>query len=123
MRTEPLPIVGVELGARMEDTAISVTERAYVPTGDRFNITRYHRREGCERLEALETVAVEYRVRHLERYSPPVRYKGVAERVAKLVRPWASAWWLWTSRGRAAQSTPSRCGRCGKPASASPGAP
>jgi hypothetical protein len=86
VRTEPLPIVGVELGARMEDTAISVTERAYVPTGDRFNITRYHRREGCERLEALETVAVEYRVRHLERYSPPVRYKGVAERVAKLVR-------------------------------------
>lgn len=86
MRTEPRPIVGVELGARMENTAVSVTERAYVPTGDRFNITRYHHREGCERLEARETVSVEYRVRHLERRSPPVRYKGVAERVAELVK-------------------------------------
>jgi len=29
-------------------------------------------------------VAVEYRVRHLERRTPPVRYKGVAERVAEI---------------------------------------
>jgi hypothetical protein len=86
VRASPLPIVGVELGARMENTAISVNERAYVPTGDRFNVTRYHHRIGRERLEARETVSVEYRVRHLERYSPPVRYKGVAERVAELVK-------------------------------------
>jgi hypothetical protein len=30
-------------------------------------------------------VSVEYRVRYLERRSPPVRYKGVAERVVELV--------------------------------------
>jgi hypothetical protein len=69
----------------MENTAISVTERAYVPTGARFNVTRYHHCEGRERLETREAVTVEYRVRHLERRSPPVRYKGVAERVAEIV--------------------------------------
>ncbi|MEJ7873583.1 MAG: hypothetical protein WKF67_15100 [Rubrobacteraceae bacterium] len=85
MRTEPLPIVGVELGARMENTALSVTERAHVPTGELFNATRYDHRAGRQRLESREKVTIEYRVRHLERRSPPVRYKGVAERVAELV--------------------------------------
>ena len=51
MKFGPLPIVGVEFGALTENTAISVTERTYVPTGDRFNIARYHHREGRERLE------------------------------------------------------------------------
>src|SRR5215213_8283375 len=84
MRTNPLPIVGVELGARMENTAISVTERVYVPTGERFTAASY-RDHGRQSLQAREKVALEYRVRHLERRSPPVRYKGVAERVAELV--------------------------------------
>jgi hypothetical protein len=83
VRTTPLSIVGVELGARMETTAISVTQRIYVPTGERF--TASFRGHGRERLRAREKVVVEYRVRHLERRSPPVRYKGVAERVAELV--------------------------------------
>ncbi len=81
-----MPIVGVELAARMENTALSVTERAYVPTGDRFNAMQYDHRAGRQRLESREKVAIEYRVRHLERRSPPVRYRGVAERVAELVR-------------------------------------
>jgi hypothetical protein len=85
VRTEPLPIVGVELGARMENTAISVTERAHVPTGERFNAMQYDHRAGRQRLESREKVTIEYRVRHLERRIPPVRYKGVAERVAELV--------------------------------------
>jgi len=85
VRTDPLPIVGVELGARMENTALSVTERAYVPTGDRFNAMQYDHRAGRQTLESREKVAIQYRVRHLERRSPPVRYKGVAERVAELV--------------------------------------
>src|SRR5215213_169506 len=84
MRTNPLPIVGVELGARMENTAISVTERVYVPTGERFTAASY-RDHGRQSLQAREKVALEYRVRHLERRSPPVRYKGVTERVAELV--------------------------------------
>ncbi len=85
MRTEPLPIVGVELGSRMENTAISVTERVYVPTGERFNATQYDHRAGRRRLESREMVVIQYRVRHLERRTPPVRYKGVAERVAEIV--------------------------------------
>ena len=85
VRTKPLPIVGVELGARMENTAISVTERAYVSSGERFNAMQYDHRAGRQRLESREKVTIEYRVRHLERSSPPVRYKGVAERVAELV--------------------------------------
>jgi len=85
VRTEPLPIVGVELGARMENTAISVTERVYVATGERFNAMQYDHRAGRQTLESREKATVEYRVRHLERRRPPVLYRGVAERVAELV--------------------------------------
>jgi hypothetical protein len=89
VRTEPLPIVGVELGARMENTAISVMQRAYVPTGELFNKVRRDYAGGYaigrSRLESREKVSVEYRVRHLERRSPPVLYNGIASRVAELV--------------------------------------
>jgi len=86
VRTDPLPIVGVELGARMESTALAVTERAYVPTGERFNKATYDGHRSRAKLVASEKDSVEYRVRHLERRSPPVRYKGIASRVAELVR-------------------------------------
>jgi hypothetical protein len=86
VKHDPLPIVGVELGARMENTAISVTERAYLPTGELFSAFYPDHHRGVQRLQAREKVAVEYRVRHLERRPPPVRYKGVAERVAELVK-------------------------------------
>ena len=86
MKHDPLPIVGVELGARMENTALSVTERAHLPTGELFTTSYPDHRRGVERLQAREKVAVEYRVRHLERRPSPVRYKATAERVAELVR-------------------------------------
>jgi hypothetical protein len=74
VRTDPLSIVGVELGARMENTAISVTERIWVPTGELFNKVRRDYAGGYAsgrgRLESREKVTVEYRVRHLERRSP-----------------------------------------------------
>jgi hypothetical protein len=85
VRTDPLSIVGVELGARMENTAISVIERAWVPTGELFNKVRRDYASGHSRLESREKVTVEYRVRHLERCSPPVLYKCIASRVAELV--------------------------------------
>jgi len=81
--------VGVELGARMANTAISVMERAWVPTGELFNkVSRDYAggyAGGRGRLESREKVTVEYRVRHLERRSSPVRYKGIASKVAELV--------------------------------------
>jgi hypothetical protein len=81
-----IPIIGVSLGHRHERTAISVTERAYVPTGEAFNAIAYDYRYKRNRLEAREGVRVEYRVRHLERQGPPSRYKKVAERLPEIVR-------------------------------------
>jgi hypothetical protein len=49
--TAPVPIVGVSLGHRHEKTAISVTERAYVSTGETFNATHYEPGYGWPRLE------------------------------------------------------------------------
>jgi len=87
---DPLSIVSVELGARMENTAISVIHRAWVPTGELFNKVRRDYAAGYasgrSRLRSREKITVEYRVRHLERRSPPVLYKGIASRVAELVR-------------------------------------
>jgi hypothetical protein len=68
----------------MESTAISVVERAFVGTGETFKKTVYDHR-GWANLVASEKVTPEYRVRHLERRSPPVRYKAVASRVGEIV--------------------------------------
>ncbi len=81
---ERVPIIGVSLGHRHEKTAISVTERVYVPTGELYNLKTTA--GGRTRLEARERVEIEYRVRHLERQGPPGRYASVAKRTAELVR-------------------------------------
>ena len=41
MNATPLPIIGVELGSRMEMTALSVTERVYIPVGEVFTKVAY----------------------------------------------------------------------------------
>ncbi len=84
MSTLLVPIVGVSLGHRHEKTAISVTERAFVPTGERFNHVTYDER-GWERCQTREHLATEYRVRHLERHGPPSRYASVAARVPEIL--------------------------------------
>ena len=83
-----MPIVGVSLGHRHEKSAISVTERAYVPTGRKFNAAqlRYDRGRSRQLLEPREEVLREYRVRHLERSGPPSRYSEVAARIVEIVR-------------------------------------
>jgi hypothetical protein len=81
-----IPIIGVSLGHRHERTAISVTERAYVPTGETFNAIDYDYRYKRNRLEAREKVRVEYRVRHLERSGPPSRYAKVAQRIPEVAQ-------------------------------------
>ena len=77
-----MPIVGVCLGHRHENTALSVTERAYIlaSPGEAFTATR--RAGGRTTLEAREAVSVEYRVRHLERQ--PSRYAKVAQRLPEI---------------------------------------
>jgi len=81
---DPFPVIGVELGARMENTALCVVEHVYMPTGEYFDKTTYERYSGVADLVAHEKVASEFHVRHLERRTPPVRYAGVAERVGEL---------------------------------------
>jgi hypothetical protein len=74
----------VSLGHRHEATAISVTERVYVPTGEAFTAER---RVGVRvTLQAREGVSTEYRVRHLERLGSPSRYAEFAQRVPQIAR-------------------------------------
>jgi len=86
VRTDPLAIVGVSLGHRHEKTAVSVTERAYIPTGRKFNAFRYDRGRSRQVLGPREEVFREYRVRHLERSGPPSRYSKVAARIPEIFR-------------------------------------
>jgi hypothetical protein len=73
---DPFSIIGVELGSRMENTSLSVTERTYVLTGEIFTETHRHGPPGRPSFEVKEKVTREFRVRHLERFSPPVLYGG-----------------------------------------------
>ena len=82
----PLSIIGVELGARMETTALSVTERNYVPTGEVFEKPVHGRDSGPLNTVPFEKIEPEYRVRHLERRNPPVLYGRTSERVAEIVK-------------------------------------
>ncbi len=85
MAPETVPIIGVSLGHRHQKTAISVTERVYVPVGTPFTQVRYDGPNGRRRLEAREEVTVEYHVRHLERHGPPSRYSKIAQRLPEIV--------------------------------------
>jgi hypothetical protein len=82
---DPFSIIGVELGSRMENTSLSVTERTYVLTGEIFTETHRHGPPGRPSFEVREKVTREFRVRHLERFSPPVLYGDVTRRTAELV--------------------------------------
>jgi hypothetical protein len=79
----PLPIIGVELGSRLENTAISVTERVYAETGERFNRVLTSHPYGRSVITE-ERVRAEYHLRHLERRQPPVFYRSVADRVGEI---------------------------------------
>jgi hypothetical protein len=86
---KPLGIIGVELGARMERTALSVIEHRYVRTGEYEQKAVYHPQRyapAYKDLQAYEKLATEYHVRHLERHGPPVFYKHVAKRVVELTQ-------------------------------------
>ena len=55
----------------MESTALAVTERAYVPTGERFDKAAYDGHRSPAKLVASEKVSVEARVRHLDKPKAP----------------------------------------------------
>jgi hypothetical protein len=80
-----IPIIGVSLGERFQSTGISVTERTLVPNGEKFTDISYGY-EGRSRFEVREPVAIEYRVKYLERHGPPTRYSKVAQRIARIAK-------------------------------------
>jgi len=86
MLEKPLPIIGVELGRRQENTALSVTEKTLVPTGEYTSEIVYSYGDSGADEVAYEKVATEYHVRHLQRLKPPVNYEKVAQRVANLTQ-------------------------------------
>lgn len=75
---KPVTLVSVDLGQSRDYTAISITERVYVPAG-----APYHPDENEWPRQKLST---EYRVRHLERPALGTPYTKVVERVVELVK-------------------------------------
>ena len=83
--TEPVRLVGVDLGQQRDYTAISITERVLMPTGE-FNKEPYYSNfYGGTRWRSVEQGRPEYRVRHLERPPLGTRYTEIVERVVELV--------------------------------------
>jgi hypothetical protein len=80
---DPLPIVGIELGARSEASAITVVERTLVGVGEPE--TRVYKRDGWEDLTAVQRVEAVYLVRLLRRFVTPYRYATIASEVAEIV--------------------------------------
>ena len=83
---ETVRLIGVDLGQQRDYTAISVTERVFVPTGK--EVTRERWDAGIESYFAARfpELAAEYRVRHLERPPLGTPYTDVVARVVELVK-------------------------------------
>jgi hypothetical protein len=81
-----IPVVGVAFGYRHQRTAISITERHHVPTGEQFTRAYQSGMPMHERLQLRERLHTEYRVRHLERHGPDVICSRVNRRLVELVK-------------------------------------
>lgn len=86
MTEKPVMLIGVDLGQQRDYTAISVAERAEVPTGREVREERYNTTDDRYFHVLVPEVAAEYRVRHLERPPLGTPYTQVAERVVELVK-------------------------------------
>lgn len=86
MTTKPTYLIGLDLGQQRDYTAISIIERAYIPTGDRYTSSYYDHAAKRSRFETRESVTLEYRVRHLERPPLGTPYTEVVERVLGLIK-------------------------------------
>jgi hypothetical protein len=90
---EPVRIIGLDLGQQRDYTAISVTERTLVSTGERYEDYVYNHKDKIygygldrRRVELFERVDAEYHVRHLERPPLGTPYPEVVERVLELIK-------------------------------------
>ena len=83
---ETVRLVGVDLGQQRDYTAISVTERVPVPTGEVGTEKYWDYGQGGFDTRQGAKVALEYRVRHLERPPLGTPYTEVVARVVELVK-------------------------------------
>ena len=85
MTQEIMRYVGVDLGQQRDYTAISVTERVLLPTGDYNREPYFDWDSQVNRWHRVEVSKPEYRVRHLERPPLGTSYVDVVERILKLL--------------------------------------
>jgi hypothetical protein len=83
---ETVRLIGVDLGQQRDYTAISVTERVFVPTGRATTQERWN--SPLHRYVAVKVpeLAAEYRLRHLERPPLGTLYTDVVDRIVELVK-------------------------------------
>jgi hypothetical protein len=83
---ESVRLIGVDLGQQRDYTAISVTERVFVPTGRETTEERWN--SPLHRYFAVKVpeLAAEYRIRHLERPPLGTPYTDVVDRIVELVK-------------------------------------
>ena len=84
--TEAVRLVGVDLGQQRDYTAISVTERVLLPTGEYRDEPYYSAFRGRTEWRRVEEGKPEYRVRHLERPALGTSYPDMVERIIDLVK-------------------------------------
>jgi hypothetical protein len=83
--TETVRLVGVDLGQQRDYTAISITERVLVPTGEFYRETYYSDAYGGTLWRSTQEGKPEYQVRHLERPPLGTRYTEIVDRIVELV--------------------------------------
>lgn len=86
MTEKPTMLVGVDLGQQRDYTAISITERVFVPTGRETTEEQYNSTLESYFAAPLPELAAEYRVRHLERPPLGTPYTDVVDRIVELVK-------------------------------------
>jgi hypothetical protein len=77
--------IGVDLGQQRDYTAISITERVLLPTGNYSREPYYDWDAGLTRSHTAQETRPEYRVRHLERPALGTSYVDVVERILELL--------------------------------------
>ncbi len=84
--TGAVRLVGVDLGQQRDYTAISVTERVLVPTGEVEDESYWSGAFQQTRFRSVAAGTPEYRVRHLERPPLGTRYTEIVDRIVELVK-------------------------------------
>lgn len=86
-------LVGVDLGQQKDWTAINITERVVVATGEIEKVEQFYDRRArfpSHQLRRVEKTYQEYRVRHLERPDLGTSYPDMVKRIVELLKTLSS---------------------------------